>query len=123
MDESAPAPAVSLADVRAEATSDDGLVTAAVDGTGRLTGLTLEPTIMRRTSAEIAELVRATVVKAQDDVRATAQERLSATTPSLPATEELTGTLQALQATATARLAEMSATLQHLIDRTEEGRP
>jgi DNA-binding protein YbaB len=124
MDEPATSPASpgpGLDELRARARSDDGLVTAVVDGSGRLLELRFEPTAMRKPSAELADLARGTVVAAQDAAREQARARLDAITAVLPPPDELTTTLQQLQATATTKLAEMSATLQQLIDRAEGG--
>jgi DNA-binding protein YbaB len=117
MDESTAFPDPALGELRATATSEDGLVTATVDGSGRLVNLTFEPTAMRKQSAELAELTCTTVTAAQDAGREQARTRLGDLTPALPSQEELTNTLQQLQATATSRLAEMSATLDQLLNR------
>jgi DNA-binding protein YbaB len=121
MDESPVTPDPALGELRASATSDDGLVTATVDGGGRLVDLVFAPTAMRKPSTELAALTCATVVAAQDAGRDQASARLAELTPSLPSQQELTDTLQQLQATANSKLAEMSATLEQLLNRTPGG--
>jgi DNA-binding protein YbaB len=121
MDESATVPDPALGELRASATSDDGLVTATVDGSGRLVDLAFAATAMRKSSVELAALTCATVATAQDAGRERARARLAELAPSLPSQEELTDTLQQLQATANSKLAEMSATLQQLMERTTGG--
>ena len=91
-------------------------MTATVDGSGRLVDLAFEPTAMRKPSADLAAITCATVVAAQDAGRDQARSRLAELTPSLPSQEQLTDTLQQLQATATSKLAEMSATLEQLLE-------
>jgi DNA-binding protein YbaB len=112
-----------LGDVRAIASSPDGLVTATVDGTGRVVELEFAPTAMRKQSDELAALVLETLGRAQDDAREQGQQRLAELAPPLPSPAELTDTLQALHDTAAGRLAEMSATLSQLLDRANGGRP
>jgi DNA-binding protein YbaB len=123
MDESPVTPDPALGELRASATSDDGLVTATVDGTGRLVDLAFEPTAMRKPSADLAALTCATVAAAQDAGRDHAGARLAGLRTSLPSQEQLTATLQQLQATATSKLAEMSATLEQLLHRNPGGSP
>jgi DNA-binding protein YbaB len=118
MDESPTPLDPALGELRASVTSDDGLVTATVDGSGRVLDLVFEATAMRKPSTELAALTCATVAAAQDAGREQARARLAEFAPALPSQEELTANLQQLQATANSKLAEMSATLQQLMDRT-----
>lgn len=115
-------PDPALSGLRAEASSDDGLVTAAVDGTGRLIELVLEPKAMRTLAADLAEQIRGTIAAAQDAGREQAAQTLAVVAPSLPQPAELMQVLDGLQATANAKLGEMSAVLTQLLDRTEDPR-
>lgn len=112
-------PDAALPELRAEVTSDDGLVTAIVDATGRLIELRLEPKTMRKDAADLADVVSATITAAQDDAREQATGRLDDIAPPLPQPQELMNVLDGLQTTASAKLGEMSAVLAQLLDRTE----
>jgi DNA-binding protein YbaB len=113
--------AAALSAARSTAASSDGLVTVTVDGTGRVVGLELASTAMRKSSDDLAALLLQTIGHAQDDAREQSRQHLAELAPPLPTGAELTDTLQALQQTASTRLAEMSATLNRLLDRTEGG--
>jgi DNA-binding protein YbaB len=110
-----------LAGARQEASSPDGVVTAVVDGGGRLVDLTLDPKAMRLAAERLAATIAETVQAAQDAARAS----LRGLVPPAPPTGELAGLADlaaSLQATATGRLEEITATLDRLT-RGREQRP
>lgn len=45
-----------------------GMARAVVDGMGRLVGLEVEPELLRRSSAQVAQAILAAVIEAQDQV-------------------------------------------------------
>jgi len=58
-----------LAEMKAEASGGSRLVHAVVDGTGRLVTLKVRPELLRLSPEAVANMVLATVNKAQDNVR------------------------------------------------------
>jgi DNA-binding protein YbaB len=59
-----------LAGARLSGTGPEGLARAAVDGTGRLVDLRLDPSLMRRSVGAAAKEILAAVAKAQEAARA-----------------------------------------------------
>jgi DNA-binding protein YbaB len=110
-----------LTDLRLRGEAAQGLVRAEVDGTGRLIDVVLDPRVMRRQSADLAEAVKTAVVSAQSAARERLEEMTAEAARRLPSPDRLAETLTEVQTTAEQRMGEYSAALQDLLRRTGGG--
>ncbi|MFC7591939.1 YbaB/EbfC family nucleoid-associated protein [Nonomuraea antimicrobica] len=101
--------------LRETAVAANGLVEVAVDGTGDLVGLNLDPRAMRLSSDELAAAIREAFGKA----RAAAQERAMRAIPEAlrQETPELTALLQDVKSDAHARMDDILVVANELTAR------
>jgi DNA-binding protein YbaB len=115
-DETLPAEISRFTQARASGEAANGMVRLAIDGTGDLVELTIDPRAMRLPSTDLADAVREAFRTARDAMREVLRENAPA--PGLDAT----GTaLAQLGTDAQRRLTELTSIAQGLSDRV--GRP